>query len=677
MPLFTRLVPSAPRGGLFLFATACAVFGSALGHAAEDPLARITPVPDDQPVPVIDFFRPYLFSQASMNRSGSHVGALVPMDELRTGLVFADIDKGTTKVISAIGDHDIYDFDWLTDERTLISVSRANLIASGMYMANVYGRSGIVEQYSLCRLVGVPLKNPEQPLVWIQRNAYDDGKDYGVVQIDTTRSLKGGRNESIADSLRASDDALSTYGVKASVARGFPQVKDGIVTAYFADRMGELAFAKSMTNGIGKLHYFEKRKWLESPVDLDEVVIIAAGDEDGELIVMGPEQDGRPRALQRLDVRTGALGEVIYQDDKYDPEAVSILRDRKTREMIGLRLRGVSTKTVWFSEKHQQVQKMAESALRGQIVALLDSDDKQNRFLVVSYSDKQPPIYHLLDLAKKSLGLVKQSAPWIDPKRAAPMHLIQFKSRDGTPIDAFLTVPTNASEEHPVPLIALPHGGPWASDRWGWDSEAQFLASRGYAVLQPNYRGSTGYDWRFPEDIWNFTKMHEDVTDGVKAVRRMKMIDANRVAIMGTSFGGYLALAGATQEPDLYRCAITQAGVFDWQELVDDAQRFQYEDARYQVLKRHLYEPNANGADLEHISPLRNVAAIKVPVFVAHGSEDRVVSIRQSKQLVNELKSNGYPHEVYFARGEGHGMAELENRVALYSAIEQFLAKNL
>lgn len=657
-----------------MVAAAC---GATRLFAAANALERLTPVPADEPIPVIDFFRPSLFSSPSLNPPGTHVAALVPIDELRTGLTFAGLDDGSIKTIRASSDHDVYDYDWLTKDRALLAVSEQNIYASGMYVADVKGHSFVVEQNSACFLISVPKSNPERPLVWIRQNAYDESKDAGVVQIDTKRALEVGRRESITAEILAHSSSLSTYGIQASVARSYPKFKGEVVTSYIADRLGELAFAITARDGIHHLHRLVKHDWIECPVDLDVIAVIAAGDSDDELIVMGPVRDGEPRSLQRLNARTGELGEVIYQDKRYDPEAVAVMRDHKTRALIGLKIWGVGMKTVWFTPKMQEIQSLLDKSFKGKLISIVDTDEKQDRFLIATYSDRQPPVYHRLDWSKKALGLVKESGPWIDPRRTAPMNVIQFKSRDGTPLEGFLTLPQGASEQHPVPLIALPHGGPWASDRWGWDAEAQFLASRGYAVFQPNYRGSTGYDWRFPNDLWDFPKMHQDVTDGVKALRHLKMIDGDRLAIMGASFGGYLALAGATEEPDLYRCAITNAGVFDWQEMVSDAYRTRFEDARYQTLRRNLVDPAAGGADLDRISPLRRVANIKIPIFVAHGREDRVVNIRQSKQLVAELEANHVPHEVFFARGEGHGLEALDHRITLYTAIEAFLARNL
>jgi dipeptidyl aminopeptidase/acylaminoacyl peptidase len=239
-------------------------------------------------------------------------------------------------------------------------------------------------------------------------------------------------------------------------------------------------------------------------------------------------------------------------------------------------------------------------------------------------------------------------------------------------------MPAGSSKEAPPPLVVLSHGGPWVRDAWGFDGEAQFLASRGYAVLQTNYRGSTGYDWMFPEeDRYAFRKMHDDVTSAAKTLIKSGLVDAKRVAIMGASFGAYLALSGVAHEPDIYRCAVVNAGVFDWEDIVKEAKYFQHSGNQYAYLVRKLGDPKTNKEKFDAISPIRHVANVRVPVFVAHGKDDPVAPITQSRELVANLKKHGVPHETLFKADEGHGMAHLAAQVELYTRIETFLAKNL
>jgi len=259
-----------------------------------------------------------------------------------------------------------------------------------------------------------------------------------------------------------------------------------------------------------------------------------------------------------------------------------------------------------------------------------------------------------------------------------PMTPIKFKTRDGHQLDAYLTLPAGASKANPPPLVVLPHGGPWVRDDWGFDREVQFLASRGYAVLQPNYRGSTGYDWMFPEqDEWDFRKMHDDVTDATKAIMASGLIDRDRVAIMGGSFGGYLAISGVVNEPSLYRCAVTIAGVFDWAQQIKDKKYNRYDSPVFDRMVHKLGDPNKEIEKFDSISPGRHADRIRVPVFVSGGKDDQTVEIEQSRALISSLEKYHVPHETYIVSEEGHGMRHLDKQVELYTRIEAFLAKNL
>jgi dipeptidyl aminopeptidase/acylaminoacyl peptidase len=252
------------------------------------------------------------------------------------------------------------------------------------------------------------------------------------------------------------------------------------------------------------------------------------------------------------------------------------------------------------------------------------------------------------------------------------------KTRDDHQIEAYLTLPAGATKENPPPLVVLAHGGPHARDAWGYDGEVQFLASRGYAVLQANYRGSSGYNWTFPAgDDWEFRKMHDDVTDAVKMLGKAGRIDPSRIAIMGTSFGGYLAVCGAAFEPDLYRCAITISGVFDWTQVINEKKSVQYDSAAYGIFLRNLGDPKANPAQFDRISPLRHIGDVRIPVFVAHGRDDEVADVAESRALISELEKFHVPHESLLVAREGHGMSFTKNQVELYTRIEAFLAKNL
>lgn len=659
-----------------------ASLASALSIFAADhriDLTRVVPVPAGQPVPAMDFFRLPQFSYPVQSPGGGHFAAFTALSDDVTGLLIYDLKTGTQKIARGLKARDIYDFAWLTDNRLIFSLSTEKLYAEGVVAVDLDNLSAgyPIEQHSAVELVSVPRKTPTKPLMWIRHDAYDEGRDYGVVKIDSDQAT-GKRNRfRPSGGFNATDENVATYGTSANVVRSYDK-PPGIAITYLPDMEGEMGFAISMVDNTEVLFRYTGRKWERTTVDLARIGILECGDKPGELIVLGPREDGKPRALQRLDVITGQLGEVLYQDKGYDLTAYSLYRHPVTNHVIGVHFSRNGPFSVWFDPNYHSIQKALDGLFPGKVVRIMGSDREEKQYFVAITSDRQPVTYGLLNIASNTLTEIAATAPWIEPERMQPMSVIKFKTRDGRQLDAYVTMPTGASKANPPPMIVLPHGGPSTRDSWGFNPEVQFLANRGYAVLQPNYRGSPGYNWMFPQGAaWDFRRMHDDVTDATRFLIGSKLIDPSRIAIMGGSFGGYLAICGATYEPDLYRCAISIAGVFDWAKMVEDKKYDQYERAEYSQLKRHLGDPEAERAAFEEISPLRKISQIKIPLFVAHGKDDPVVAVSESRALISELKKFKLPYEAMLTSNEGHGMQKLANQVELYDRIEAFLAKNL
>ncbi|HEY4989513.1 MAG TPA: prolyl oligopeptidase family serine peptidase, partial [Opitutaceae bacterium] len=390
-------------------------------------------------------------------------------------------------------------------------------------------------------------------------------------------------------------------------------------------------------------------------------------------------EKGKPQPLEFIDSATGQAGDILVADKGYDFVGWAY-RDPVSGTIIGAHADREGPHTIWFDETYRKFQDTLNRSFPGLVVQILDSDDARNLFLVATYSDRQPIRYSWVDFSKHTAGLFKDSAPWINPKRMLPENIIRFKTRDGFGLDAYLTLPAGTSKDHPAPLIVLPHGGPFVRDNWGFDGEAQFLASRGYAVLKPNYRASPGYQWMFPgKDRWDFVKMSHDVTDATRAMITSGLVDPARIAIMGGSFGGYLTLKGLVDEPGLYRCGVAISGVYDWEQLISDKKYdyTQFDSPEYGMLMRHLGDPRTETAKFDEIAPVRHVDRIHVPVFVSHGGQDYNVDIGQSTRLISELKKHDVPYESYIVGNEGHGMYYFANRVEQYARIEAFLQKNM
>jgi len=658
----------------FAFAVAFAVAHHA---AAKIDLSRITPVAADQQIPIEDFFRPRILAQPTMNPAGTHVAALITTDEDKQHLLVHDLKTQKSEVTSGSGEKDIYSVMWVGDSRLMFRLSARKAYGLGLIGATVgnVSKGYPILQYSSTSVIAIPSKNRSRPLVW-NASSIETGKDQGAAIIRTDDF--GGSIINLTAAGVGSDAVFQARDNNDKhIVRTYPVPEPGITYGYLADREGDLAYAFNALAGDLMMFRFTGKGWLKCPIDLEAFDVIGAGNSPGSIVVLAPKLDGKPRALRIMDPATGELGDVLFQDNAYDFDGW-LYRTPTTNEIIGAMFNRDGPRTVWFTEEYQALQKILNGFFPGMVVRVIESNDAQGIFLVAVFSDRQPVIYNLVDLEKRSVGLFKNSAPWIDPARMQPMSVIKFKTGDGRRLDAYLTLPAGASKENPAPLVVIPHGGPFARDVWGYDPESQFLASRGYAVLKPNYRGSTGYGWMFTEEEeWDFLKMHDDVTAATKALAASGYVDPDRIAIMGGSFGGYLALMGVTAEPDLYRCAVSIAGVFDWAKHVQEQKYDQYDSPVYGRMIRKLGDPKKDPEKFAALSPIHRVDRIKVPVFVAGGKDDTVVVIAQSKALLSALEKNNVPHEDLLVRAEGHGMARVENEVKLYGRIEAFLATNL
>ncbi|MDD2762469.1 MAG: alpha/beta fold hydrolase [Opitutaceae bacterium] len=656
------------------------LLAAAGGLAAADKLDldRVKPVPANEPIPVADFFRPSMLRYPVLNQAGTHFAALVSAGSGHSELMVYDLEKAKFERLAGTFDRDIRGFYWLDDKRLIFSLTMEKRYAEGVLVADIdrLDRCYPVLQADAVYVLAVPKKSPQKPLVWIRQDAFDDGRDGGVVQLDALLD-KGEVVRLGWVTLDAQTWATIGENNQRHVLKSYPAPEGGMVIGYLPDKDGELAFGITSKDGQKTLHRFADGRWSKCPVNLDQVDIFAYGEKPGELVVLAPRVAGKPRALQFMDAATGQLGDILLQGKDRDFTGW-LYRHPVSHNILGVAYYRGGPQMVWFSEEYRAIQKIVEGYLPGLVVHIIDSDAAQRRFLVSAFSDRQPTTYYWLDLEKRMLGPIKCTAPWIDPARMQPMNIMPFKTRDGHQLDAYVTLPVGASKQHPAPLVVLPHGGPWVRDYWGYDGEAQFLASRGYAVMQPNYRGSPGYGWSFKiEDEWDFRSMHNDVTDATKTLLASGLIDPQRVAIMGGSFGGYLAISGAAFEPDFYRCAVTIAGIFDWAQVLQEDKYYQFDNIRYSTFKRWLGDPKKQREKFDAISPLRHIDQVKIPIFVAHGKDDPVADVAESRGLISELKKYQIPHEVMLVREEGHGMLRLGNQVELYTRIEAFLAKYL
>jgi dipeptidyl aminopeptidase/acylaminoacyl peptidase len=322
--------------------------------------------------------------------------------------------------------------------------------------------------------------------------------------------------------------------------------------------------------------------------------------------------------------------------------------------------------------------KLLQKKLPNREFSFDSSTEDEMTWLISAFSDTEPGEKYLFDRKSKKLELQYRVRDKLPREALGEMKPIRYKSSDGLEIPAYLALPRGVAPKN-LPTIILPHGGPWGRDRWGYDSMSQFLTNRGYAVLMPNFRASTGYGKKFLDagnGQWG-DKMQDDLTWGVKYLVSQGISDPKRIGIMGGSYGGYATLAGVTSTPDLYAAAVAIVAPSNLITLLDAIPAY-WEAQRTMFYKRMGDPTTAEGkAQLMRQSPLTQADKIKTPLLVVQGANDPRVNKREADQIVIALRDRGFPVEYMVAPDEGHGFARPVNNMAMLALAEKFLAKYL
>jgi dienelactone hydrolase len=332
----------------------------------------------------------------------------------------------------------------------------------------------------------------------------------------------------------------------------------------------------------------------------------------------------------------------------------------------------------WKDKTFEADYKLLQQKLPGKEIGLQSSTRDERLFIIVARADVDPGSVYLFDRQTKQLTLQYRVREKLPRESLAPMTAIRYPSSDGLEIPAYLTLPNGAAPKA-LPLIVMPHGGPWARDIWGYNSLAQFFANRGYAVLMPNFRGSTGYGKKFLDagnKQWG-DKMQDDITWGVKHLVAQGTVDPKRVGIFGGSYGGYATLAGVAFTPDVYAAAVSLVGPSNLITLLNSIPP--YWEAGRKLFTERMGDPATpeGRAQLERQSPLNSAAKIKTPLMVIQGANDPRVKKAESEQIVVALRDRGFAVEYLLAPDEGHGFARPENNLAAFAATERFLGAHL
>ena len=624
------------------------------------------------PVPVETLFAKPSYRQLVLSPNQKLMAALAPADG-RLNILVIDLEKRTGTRVTGLKEADVTTVMWANDHRLIYNTGDARGLETrsdgGLFAIDVDG-------------------NYERKLVspfrgFVARFSFVMGR------------VKGSEDEVYVSANDSSEDSLSVYrmnvvsGKKTQINEGSP----GRVIRWVLDRnhVPRAALSRDEQKKTWWFSYLDGKEWKTAArwdERLENVVIPKAfdpADPDSMFVASNAGRD--TLAYFRFNLKTGQLGELIFGDDRYDVESFHLIggplgeggslvfagTEEESTKLIGLTYLADKPRKVWFDAPAAKLQASLDAALPG---ATNQFNVSQRRSLVYSASDVDPGSWYLFD--RETLKLEEtgvRSRPGIDPGRMLSTQPVQWVARDGVRIDGYLTLPKSYRPGNPVPLVLHPHGGPWAKDNWQFNPEVQFMASRGYAVLQPNFRGSTGYGaqhLRLSYKHWGDT-MIDDMIDGVEWAVKQGYADRAKLGVYGASYGGYATLMALVRKPDMFNWAVNYVGVTDMA-VHQDTQPAQLHGQFAELAKVINGDQSADKALFEAQSPARHVGLIRAPVFHAYGGEDRNVDYANGRLIRAAFDKAGKPYEWMFVADEAHGYHQDKNVFEFYRRFEKFMA---
>ncbi|WP_456441015.1 S9 family peptidase [Caldithrix abyssi] len=599
-------------------------------------------------IPMEDFFKNPTKTSFKLSPDGEHIAFLQPWKSRLNVFVQKIGEEQATRITSA-ENRDIAGFAWANDQRIIYVQDKAGDENFKLYAVNIDGSNPAV------------LTPFEKVRVGIIDDLEDD-PEHMIIQMNK-------RDPRVFDAYRIN---INT-GEMEMIAQN-----PGNISQWITDWQGDIRLAIT-TDGVNTSLLYRKDK--NSPFKTilttnfkETMQPLFFSFEDPTIIYAKSNLNRDKQALVKFDLDDARELEVIYKHPEVD--IAGVMYSKKRKVLTGASYVTDRRRYVFFDDTRRQLQTELEKLLPGYEVAVVDFNKNEDKCLVRTYSDKTRGSYFLYDLNSKQLTRLADISPWLKEEYMAEMQPITFKSRDGLTIHGYLTLPKGLEPKN-LPVVVNPHGGPWYRDVWGFNPEVQFLANRGYAVLQINFRGSTGYGkkfWELSFKQWG-KKMQDDITDGVQWLIKQGIADPKRIAIYGGSYGGYATLAGLAFTPDLYACGIDYVGVSNLFTFLNTIPPYwkPYLDMFHEMVGH----PQRDSLLLAEASPVFHADKIKAPLFIAQGANDPRVNKAESDQMVEALRKRGVEVEYMVKDNEGHGFRNEENRFDFYRAMEKFLAEHL
>lgn len=618
------------------------------------------------PPPVEHFFRSPAIQAASLSPNGRYLASTALLNGTLQ-LTVVDLQTREAKNIAGYSELDIWRINWINNDRLVFNVIERhgdqNSSSSGLFAVD---RDG-----SRMRVISAVFSE-------IGRQTSFNEFAAQPVQVEMVDVVHDGGNSIIALATFFNGDVVpyqidTVTDHRKEIAFQVP----GRARGFAFDQRGRLRAVTALSSAEGKTSVIwyrddEAQPWRKLAETDSLHPDWQARGFDGRGMIVLASQRGR-NAVFRYDTAANAVGTLLASSTEVDV-GDGLLFDAAGDKLLGIRIDAEPPRTEWFDKSYAAAQAGLDRAYPGMVNVMSPAPDGMPR-LVYSYSSTDPGRYLRYDPVQKKVEPLVTRMPWIEPAQMSEQLVFDYKARDGLPIPSYLTLPKGRVVAA-LPLVVLPHGGPAVRDEWGFSPEVQFLASRGYAVLQPQFRGSAGFGFaHLTKGYRNWgLAMQDDLTDGVNELVRQGVVDPKRVCIMGASYGGYAAAMGLVKDPALYRCGIDLVGVTDLEYLFKIG-RWEGDKVVMFNSRRTIGDPDTMREQFVATSPAKQADKIVAPLFMAYGEKDTRVPLAHGQDLRDALKQHGKTYEWMSFPHEEHGFAKPDDRYKVYRAIDAFLAK--
>lgn len=626
------------------FAPQEAVTKGEFGHALYLALGLDVAAPDA--IALEDFFRESDQQGFQLSPDGKHMAFVQPVNN-RLNLFVKEVGQDKAVQLTNETERSIQGFAWVSDDRLIFAKDTGGDENYHLLVVGIDGK-GLRDltpyENTTSQLIDILPDVPDQVLIGMNKR---DPRIFDVYRIN----------------MNTGEEVLAAEN-------------PGNITGWMTDNNGKLRIAISSDGNVSSLLYREKEEDAFKPLletGLGETFSPLMFTFDNKHLYALSNLGADKAAVVEFDPSANKVIKTVFAHP--DVDVSGIIPSRATKTVVAAVYMTDKAHYTFFDTKLEEVYNKIRKELPGKEIAIGVPDEKGN-FRFQAYSDKNKGVDYTYNAETGSLEKIAELSYWLDEAKLADMKAVTFKSRDGLTLHGYLTLP-KGKEAKGLPLVVNPHGGPWARDGWGYNPEVQFLASRGYAVLQVNFRGSTGYGKAFLDagnKEWG-KAMQNDLTDGVEWLVDQGIADQERVAIYGASYGGYAALAGLTFTPEVYAAGVSYVGPSNLFTLLGSLPP--YWESERELFNQRVGDPVKDKELLESISPLFHVDQIKAPLFVAQGANDPRVNQAESDQIVQAVKERGVDVPYMLKQDEGHGFYNVENQLDFYRALEKFLDRHL